>query len=456
MATIQSPGIGSGLDVNSIVSQLVALERRPITALESKQSFAEAQISAYGSLTSKLSSFQTAMQGLSSLDSFQIFTATSNDDALFTASADSAAAAGSYTVEVVQLAERDKVATKAYTDSATFVGEGTLTISSGSDSFNVVIDSSNNTVSGIRDAINNASDNTGITATVVTDDNGAQLVFSSDDTGTANALKIEVADSTDASNIDDAGLSSLAYEAGVVVHRAEISQKLDSIVEIDGFTVTSSTNTVTGAVDGLTINAKAVGTSTLDIVRDDDQIKESVTAFADAFNALRDEIDAQRAGQLEADSTLLSIERQLFDILNSGSAITGSNQSYLVEVGLSIDEFGQMQVDDDDLTDIINTDFESFANLFAAEDEGFAFRLDAFAEDILKTDGLIDTREEGLQDQIDRYDDQILSIESRLELFETRTRAQFSALDTLVSSLNATSSFLTQQLANLPLANQSS
>jgi flagellar hook-associated protein 2 len=449
MATIQAPGVGSGLDVNSIITQLMAIERQPIDRLTAKQNIVNAQISAYGQLKSKVSSFQSAMEGLSSLSSFQIFNSQSGDEDVFTATAASAASAGTYAIEVTKLAERDKIATQAYTDSNTLVGEGTLTLFSGTDSFDVVIDSSNNTVAGIRDAINAASDNTGVTATIVTDDNGAQLVISSDDTGTANALKITVSDASDASNIDDAGLSALAYEAGVTVHRPEISQKLDAIVKVDGFTVTSASNTITGALEGISITAKAIGSSTLSVTRDDNKIAESVQTFVDAYNALRKEINTQREGQLEADSTLLNMERQLEDIFNSGTAITGSNFSYLVEIGVSKDKFGTMSVDSEDLTAALVSDFTSVSNLFAAEDEGFAFRLDALADAWLATDGLIDAREDGLKAQSDRYDDQKLRIEDRLISVERRIRAQFTALDTLVSNLNATGNFLTQQLANL-------
>lgn len=447
---IQAPGVGSGLDVNGIVTKLMAIERQPINRLNSKQSIVNAQISAYGSLKSKISDFQTAMTDLSSASSFKVFSGVSNDQALFTVNVDSAATAGSYNVDVVALAERDKISTKAYTDSATFVGEGTLTLSTGANSFNVVIDPTNNTVSGIRDAINNASGNTGVTASIVTDNNGVQLVLSSSATGTANALKIVVSDTTDGNNTDDLGLSSLAFEAGVVSHRANISTAKDAVVKIDGFTVNSSSNTITGAVQGLTINAKAIGVSSVDISRDDTKITASVQKFADAYNALRTEINTQRKGQLEADSTLLTIERQLSGILNSGSTITGSNFSYVSQVGLTTDSVGKMTLNTADLTNVLNTDFSSFVNLFSAPNEGIAAKLKDYADGVLATDGLIDARKTGLDNQVSSIDDQKLRLENRLVSIERRIRAQFSALDTLVSSLQSTGNFLSQQLAALP------
>lgn len=456
MATIQSTGIGSGLDVESIVTQLMAIERQPLDNLETEKALVNAQISAYGSLSSQISNFQTAMAGLASADQFQIFNVASSDEDVITATASSAASAGSYNIEVVQVAERDKVATKSYADSTTaLVGEGTLTISVGAQSFDVVIDSSNNTVAGIRDAINAASDNTGVTATVLNDDTGSRLIFSTDSTGTDNALKIEVADGSDVDNTDDNGLSSLAYEAGVVVHRAEISTHLDAQIIVDNFTISSSTNTFSDALDGVTFTAQTVGTSTLNLTRDDEAITESVQAFADAFNALQTEINTQRSGQLEADSTLLTIERQLYSILNAGTSVTGSNQNYLVEVGLTIDKLGVMSVDSDTLTNVLNNDFDSFANFFAAEDEGIANRLNSYAQSLLESNGLIDIREEGLQLEIDDIDDQSLRLELRLELVEARIRNQFTALDTLVSELSSTGDFLTQQLASLSNNNNS-
>lgn len=456
--SITAAGVGSGLDVESIVSQLMELERQPITRLENKQSIVNLQISAYGRLSSKVSDFQSAMEKLSSASEFQVYSATSNDESLFTVSASSSALAGSYSVEVQSVAERSKIATNAFTDSNTVVGEGVLTIYTGTNSFDVGIsqNAGNNTLSGIRDAINNASDNTGVVASIVNDDQGAHLVLSSKETGLENALKVTVSDTGDNNNTDDSGLSSLAYEAGVVEHRAAISNAADAKIKIDGFTVTSSSNTITGAVSGLTINVKDQGTSTIDVTRNDESITQSVQAFVDAYNAIKTEIKSQREGQLEADSTLLTLERQISSVLNSGNAITGSSFSYLTQVGISIDETGVMSVNSSKLSDTLAYNFNSFVNLFSAENEGLANRLSNLADGFLGTDGLIQARKDGLNAQLDRIDDQIFKIEDRLVSVERRIRTQFSSLDTLVSSLQSTGSFLSQQLASMPLANRTS
>ncbi len=446
---IQSSGIGSGLDINGIISKLMEIERKPIYALDKKQSAIEAKISAYGSLKSKVADFQTAMQKLSSVASFKLFQATPQDETVLTASASSTAAPGSYAINITSLAERDKVASKAYTDANAVVGQGTLTLSVGGNSFQLTIDSSNNTVTGIRDAINNATNNTGVTASIVTDVNGAHLVLASDKTGVANNLTVTVAGDSDGNNTDNAGLSALTYDtASGITNSTAITVASDATAVVDGFNVTSSSNTFANVLDGVSFTAKAVGSTTLDVTRDDAAIKDAVNQFVDSYNALRTEIKNRRQGDLQGDNTLLSIERQMNDILNAGSAITGSSFSYLVQIGISIDKNGVMSVDDTTLSDVMKSDFNSFVNTFTAAD-GFANRFASFATNLLATDGLLDAKSSGLQISSDAIADQKLKIEDRLVSVERRLRAQFTAMDTLVASLSATGNYLTQQLAQI-------
>jgi flagellar hook-associated protein 2 len=453
MASITSAGIGSGLDVENIISQLVALERRPIQRLQSEQSQVNAQISAYGNLKSKISEFQSAMAGLGSASSFQVFQGQSSDEDIFTANVDSNALAGSYAVDVQALAERDKIAFGPFADSSTAPGSGTLNLSVGADSFSIAV-GAGDSLADIRNAINESADNTGVTATIVNSDDGARLVLSSDETGTDNALQVSVTGDGDGNDGDNAGLSALTYVPSGTNYATSISSASDAVVEIDGFTVTSSSNTITDAVDGISFTAESIGTASLNVTRDDEAILEAVTQFADAYNALRTEIDNQRSGQLEADSTLLSIEQSVFNVFNAGSEITGSEFSYLIEAGISVNEEGVMEVDTDKVSDTLNSDFNSFVNLFAAEGEGYANRLASLADSWLANDGLIEAREDGLNTQLDRLEDDEFRMEARLEIVEQRIRAQYTALDTLVSELSNSGNFLLQQLATMPAANR--
>lgn len=443
MATITSLGVGTGLDLENIVSSLMDIERQPLARLQSKESIINAQISAYGAFKSKLADFQSAMEALGSASAFKQFQATSQDEELFTASASSDAVAGEYSINVVALAQRDKLASAAFSDTNS-IGQGTLSISVGSESFDVVIDSTNDSLAGIRNAINGASDNTGVSASIITDDAGSRLILTSQETGTENALTISVSGDSDGNNSDASGLSAFAN-----ANMTAVSSASDAVVEIDNFTVTSSSNTISGAIDGVSITAKTTGSSTLSITRDDEAILESVKEFASAYNSLMTEIKSQRSGQLEADSTLLTIERQIRDVFNSGSTITGSSFRYLIEAGVSLDKNGEMQVDEDQVTSLLDTDFSSFVNLFSAEGEGYANRLDSLADGWLQTDGLIDSREVGLNARLDTIDRQKDRMEARLATTEERIRAQYAAMDTLVSSLNSQGNYLLSQLSAL-------
>jgi len=436
MPQIQAPGIGSGLDINSIVSQLLAVERRPLDLLEARQGQAEAQLSAFGQLKSTVSKFETAMSNLSSLSKFQIFAPSSSNGNVLTATADNTAVEGTYDINVTALAASHKLASNAFVNPSNVVGEGILSVSVGSNSFNIAIDSSNSTLFGIRDAINNASTNTGVTATLVNENSGSRLILTSDNAGTANSLTITAT---------NGAVGNLAQLDGA--NFTETRAAADAQLTIDGFPVTSSTNDVVGAIEGVTLAIAGTGPATLNVARDDNAIKTSVQDFADAFNALRDEIDNQRNGQLEADGTLLSLETQILNELNLGQSISGSNFKFLSEAGISLDKTGRMQVDSATLQTALNTDFRSFVNLLAAPNEGFAFRLENLASTVLQPDGLIDAREDGLNTTIRRFDDQKTNFEFRLGIIEKRLRAQFTALDGLVSNLNATSSFLSQQLS---------
>ena len=438
MATLSVSGIGSGLDVEGIVSQLMLVERIPLNTLVSKQQDLEAELSAFGQLRSALSSFEDAMNGLSSLAEFQTFKAetsggNADEEGAFSALASSDAAPGSYSVNVVQLAQAHKVnATGAYSGET-----GTLTIDVGGDSFDITVDTSNNTLEGMRDAINNAGDNTGVTATIVNSDAGQQLLLTANDTGTANTI-------------------ATSGSVGTVLNFQTVAgnDPLDAIVDIDGFTITNSSNVIDGAVDGLTLtlNQETTAAQTLTVSTDLEAAQESVQAFADAYNNLVSTIRSVggEGGELQGDSALLSVERRVQSILNTPAS--GLDYQYLSDIGITTTDSGTLAVNDSELEAALTTNFSGVASLFTDSSQGFAARFETLADTLLETDGLLDGREDTLNDQIaDNQDDQE-DLEYRLTLIEERYRAQFYALDALVAQLSATGDFLTGQLALLPNA----
>jgi flagellar hook-associated protein 2 len=435
MATITAPGIGSGLDVNSIITQLMALERRPLDALDSRKSQVNSQISAYGKLKSALATFQSAMSKLASADKFQIFKTASANEAVLTATAGPGAAAGTIDVLVTRLAARHKLASNAFASSTSAVGTGTLAIAVGGESFEVSTAAGNDTLAALRDAINSAPDNTGVTATILSGVDGARLILTAKESGTANAL-------------------TLSGSLAAVLGATEVAAASDAILKVDGFDVVSESNQVTGVVAGVTLNLKAVSpdplvATTISFDRDDEAIQKSVQEFADAFNALRDTIAGLRKKELSGDFSLTSIENSLVGVLGNGAELPGAAFSYLAEIGVSLDKNGKLQVDATRLANSMNVDFSGVTKLFADGTEGFAKRLSDFAGQLISVDGVLAQREEGLNTRIQSMTSQRDQIERRLAITEQRLRAQFTALDTLVAQMQSTSAFLTQRLSSL-------
>lgn len=447
---ITAPGIGSGLDVNGIVSQIMELERQPIQALERRQNQLEAQLSAYGKLKSSLSSFQDAMRGLSTLDAFKNYAASSSHDELLGVAADATASPGNYTVNVNRLAEHHKLGSGEFLDTDTFGGSAgdAVTVQVGSDPASAItIDlSTAKTLAEIRDAINEDVNNPGVSATIINGNNGYQkLVLTSDESGQASALTLNYGGTLDSATFGFQTVNDIGGDLAL----------LDAEVVVDGYLINRSANSISDVISGVTLDLRKAEPGTdieINIDRDLEATAESVQAFADAYNELRKSIKSLRNGQLEADGTLLQMERQLLGIMNN-PPVTGVFK-HLSEVGVSVQKDGTLTVDVSRLNSALQDDFSSVAELFAKDGSGYARRFDDLVEGWLGGDGLVQSRTDGLDARIEQFEDRQLAMERRLEQVEARYLAQFSALDSLVSQLNGMSNYLLQQLAALPGAQQ--
>ncbi len=443
---ITAPGVGSGLDVQSIVSQLMALERRPLDALARRQDQYEAQLSAYGQLKSALSGFQDAMEDLGSTDAFKVYGATSSDESALEVTANSSASLGTYNVRVERLASNHKMASAEFLDTTTFGGTAgdALVVQVGQDAANAItVDlSSAKSLEDIRDLINEDAGNPGVTATIINGNDGNQkLILTADETGSASAISLSYGGSIDASTFGMQTLNDIGGDTAL----------LDSEISVDGYTITRSTNTLTDVIQGVTLDLQAARPGVdiqITVDRDIAAVQESVEGFADAYNDLRSTIRSLREGQLEADSTLLSIERGLLGILNDPTS-TGTF-SHLTEIGVSIQKDGTMSVNGSRLENALNTDYSAVAELFADADTGYAVRLGSLAGMWLEDGGLIESRTDGLDSRIEDLEDRQSAMDRRLAQVEARYLKQFSNLDSLMSQLQGTSSFLTSQLAALP------
>lgn len=445
---LTAAGIGSGLDVESIISQLMAIERQPLVALQQKQQNLDADLSAYGTLKSALSTFQTAMKDLSTPSALKVFTASSGNDDVFTASATNTAAASSFGIEVIRQAERHKFSSGEFLDTDTFGGGAgdTLSVQVGTDVTNTLtIDlSSALTLGEIRDAINTDPVNPGVTATIILGNNGNQkLVLTAGESGAAHALTLSYGGSVTAGDFSFAEINNIAGNTSL----------LDAEISVDGYHVTRPSNTIDDVIQGVTLDLHGAdpGTSyTLDIGRDTEAVADSVRAFVDAFNEMRSTLGGLQKNELQGDGSLLSIERSLFSVINTPATGLPSGLSYLTEIGVSFQKDGTMTVDDADLDSALTNNFNAVSEIFATTGQGYANRMDTLVDNWLQVGGLLDIRTDSLDDRKDSLQDDGLRLEYRLTQIEARYRAQFSALDTLLGNLQGTSEYLSQQLDNLP------
>ena len=439
--------IGSGLDINTIVSQLVAAERAPAAGrIDRTERQTKAQISAIGSLRSALDGLRTAVGKLGSTDAAQARRTSVPAESGFSASAASGAATGNYQVEVLALASAHKLSSTAHPATDSVVGTGTLTLVSGDTTLAVEIDAANNTLAGIRDAINKASGGNGVTATIVNADDGAHLVLSATATGAANALTISAAGG-------DGGLSSLGHAPPAATTMTELSAATDAQVKVDGLLRSSASNTITDMLQGvsLTLTKAAPGTiKELTVASDPSVLRGAAKGFVAAYNAslgaiastTRYDPATKVAAALNGDALVRGTSRDLRSQLSA-------SVSDLKTLGISVDLEGKLSMDDAKFDAALAKDPAPAARLFTGEGS-LAAGLETSLGRLLDNDGLFESRSDDLSRRTRSIDDQRVMLDRRMGQVEARFRAQFVALDGLMANLQTTSSFLSQQLATLP------
>jgi flagellar hook-associated protein 2 len=391
--TISSPGIGSNLDVNSIVTQLMQVESQPLTTLAQKEASYQAKVSAYGGLTSAVATFQSAVSGLIDPVKFQSVTAVPADSTIFTASSTSQAVAGTYSVNVTQLAQAQNILTAGVASTTASIGDGTaatVTLQFGTISGTLVngvysnpgttftqdpsqgtgtvtINSSNNSLGGIRDAINAAK--MGVTATIVSD--GAalpnHLVLTSNTTGANSGMKISV------SGGDGSIDNLLGYDATAVQHMTQSSAAQNAALTVNGIAITSATNTVSGAVQGVTLSVAKAGLTTLAVARDTSSVQSAINVFVKGYNDLNTTLknltsynaDTKQAGALLGDPTVRTIQSQIRKLLSSPVPGLGGSLATLSQIGVSFQKDGSLAVDSTKLQSAITSNFSDIAGLLA-------------------------------------------------------------------------------------------
>ncbi len=463
MPTLTSGGIGSGIDVAGLVNSLINAERAPTEGrLAVKEAGLQARLSGFGLIKGALDKLQSAVTTLGASDLLSTNKASSGDDKLFTASADGTAVAGAYSVEITTLAAAQKLASGAFAASTTVVGTGSLTLALAGKTATLTIDDSNKSLAGIRDAINAArtEDGTplGITATLVTSTGGVEpagtyLVLTSSTTGASNTISVTQAGG-------DGGLAALQYETGGLANGlTEKQAAADSVVKVDGFTYTSASNTVSGVLAGVTLNLKATTTApvTLTVTSDVSGVQPKLQAVVDAYNALVDVLKQQggynsavkSGGPLLGDSVLRNVSGQLRLALTGRAEIETGAPALARDIGIGIDASGKLKLDAATLKTQLAQDRTAVEGVLGG-DTGLIKRLSNVLEGYLGSTGVLKARTDSIGRQLVDITDQRGALSLRLEALEKRYLAQFNALDGLLSKIQATGSFLSQQLANLP------
>jgi flagellar hook-associated protein 2 len=480
---LSSPGIGSGLDINSIVSQLMALERRPLDQLQATTTRFQTQLSAFGRLQGAVSTLRDAARKLTSPDNWTPTTVASSNAAIVSATSTGLAPPGSYRVEVASLAAAQTTVTpldgitgkSKFATSADVVGSGTLTIElgawdagqtgftpkSGAAAVTVTIADGKDSLAAIRDAINGA--NAGVTASIVNDANGARLALRSTSTGAENGFRITVADA-DGSDADATGLSQLAFDPGSGA--AQMQRTLaaaNAQATINGVAISSATNTLTDVLDGLTVRLAQTtavsGPVDLSVDRDNAAIKKSITDFANAYNdvikLLRQQTSfddtTKAAGPLQGDRSAVGLLQSLRSLVG-GSSAASIAFTRLADIGLEPQRDGTLKVSDSKLQSAIGR-LDELKAFFSRDDvgtasDGFGVLLRAFGDNALNSDGVLSTRQDGLRDRIKSTNDRVSRMEDRLVLVEQRLRAQYTKLDTNIANLNGLQGYISQQITN--------
>lgn len=467
MAGISSLGVGSNLNLSALLDQLVSAEKKPQQdVIDSNTALTKATISALGTVKSKLAAFQDSLAKLKDPTFYDSRSAKSSDETLFTVSATNKAQAGSYAIEVLNLAKANKIASANFTSASTTVGNGTLTVGVGGTTFDVAITAGvNDTVAGVRDAINNAANNTGVKASLLTVSDGVggtatKLVLTANNTGASSQISLSVADG-DGNNTDNTGLSRLYYDKNDVNSQlSQVNAATDAKITVDGFPATSSTNAFTDVVEGVTITALKSGTDInnplsgdLTVSTDTNTIKSNIQKFVDSYNDLVKTLTKftkpvsgdPNSGALSGDSSLRAIQTQLRSLVSNTVGGSPTDFNSLAFLGITTSQDGTLTINATKETAALTNRLDDVANLFSSGD-GVAKRLDTTISSIVNSGGVLQTREQTLNDRLKKLGDQQIALDKRIDDFTTRYQKQFTSLDTLVSQLNKTGDFLTQQL----------
>ena len=455
MATTTTSAASSSntLDVPSLVSQLMSVERQPIDKLNTKVTSYQTKISSFGTLSGLVSSFQSALAGLK--NSLQGYSAAASDASVLSATATSTAVAGTYSLTVAHLAQAHSLVAAGQVSDATAISStaSTVTFNIGGTTTDVAI-AAGATLQDIRTAINSA--NLGVTATIINDGSGtpSRLVLTSSATGVSHGISSITIQAGGDGSINNLLAYNPTTNPPALATLTQTVAAQNASFTVSGIAITSASNTVTTAIQGVTLTLKNTTTTpaTLTVARDNTAISTAVSSFVDNYNALASQLRSRSAygnattaaPALAGDGTVRQMLDQLRGIFMTPA--TGGTMAYLSQVGISTQADGTLKLDSSKLSSALADNFSDVTNLLSSA-TGFATRLDEWATSVTKTGGLIDSRTQSLNTSIKGYNDQISKLEARMTVLQKQYTTTYSNLNMMLSNMNATSAYLTQQFS---------
>ena len=474
MATISSIGIGSGLDVNSIITQLVAIERVPLTKLKTEATSLQTKLTTYGKVQSDLSALRDASSALTRTDTWGQTTGTSSDPSAVAVTTSATTKTGNYTLEVQRLAASQSNASAVFASAASTVGSGSLHIElgtwgagqtsytpkTGATAIDITVGPPAATLSDLRDQINAAG--AGVTASVLTDASGARLVLRSTATGAANGFRIGVTDA-DGNNTDAAGLSALAFDPSVgVTTMAQAQAASNAAATLNNLPISSESNTLSNVLDGMTLTLNKVTTAPVQVTaaQDNTSMRKAMDTFVSAYNDLNKLLADQTkydpatklAGGLQGDSAAVSIRSQMRALIG---ATSGASTMFtrLSDIGFDVKLDGSLALNDTKVNNALANLAQTkklFSNtdLLVPGNNGIATRMRALADRLIGSDGTVSSRTDGLRKRIDLNQDRQDHLSDHIAMVEKRLRAQYTALDRTMAQLSGLSSYVAQQFSS--------
>ncbi|ASM50769.1 flagellar hook-associated protein 2 [Pseudoalteromonas espejiana DSM 9414] len=460
MPLITSAGIGSGLDLESIISASVAAENTPkMNAFATKEESLNVELSSLGEVKSAMSKLQETIEKLADPDNFDKrianITQPSGDNGdLISVTPTSKITPGNFNVEVVALAQGSRAVSNdslfSSTDDVVSASGGTLSFAAGDESFDLTLDAGA-TLADLRDAINDSDDNFGVTANIINTGTEAKLVLTSNVSGAGNDLVI----TNDNAELDNISTVANGGGAGGIVI-ATGDEATSAVIKVDGLSITNDTNTFKDAVQDMTIVAKRKSadneTAKLSVEYDKSSVTTLVDELVTNYNNLIGQIGLQTRVDkpLNGDSTIRSFDAQLVGTLSTELTDAGPFSS-IFDIGLGIDKDGYLEKSSlvRSLSEAMDENFDDIGKAFAGEN-GLATKFEALLSNYVDSDGIMKQRENSLNEQLDELEDDVINHEYRMESLEARLREQYAGLDVLLAQMQSTQSYLSAQLSSLP------